>query len=132
MHEYHKGTFVENGNAYLFYGGSDGMHASALTKMLMVLQMANPTLGLILSIEKARIFLVLPVAILDAFFILWIFMSLSKTLEKLQARRMVAKLELYKKFTNILALFVIIYVAWIGYEIYFKGHMTKYLKNQKH
>jgi hypothetical protein len=33
---------------------------------------------------NARLFLVLPVAILDAFFILWIFTSLSKTLEKLQ------------------------------------------------
>lgn len=33
---------------------------------------------------KARLFLVLPVAILDAFFIIWIFTSLSKTLEKLQ------------------------------------------------
>lgn len=33
---------------------------------------------------KARIFLVLPVALLDACFILWIFSSLSKTLEKLQ------------------------------------------------
>lgn len=33
---------------------------------------------------KARLFLVLPVAILDAFFILWIFTSLSVTLTKLQ------------------------------------------------
>lgn len=33
---------------------------------------------------KARLFLVLPVAILDACFIVWIFSSLSKTLEKLQ------------------------------------------------
>ena len=33
---------------------------------------------------KARLFLVLPVAILDAFFILWIFTSLSATLTKLQ------------------------------------------------
>lgn len=33
---------------------------------------------------KARIFLVLPVTLLDACFILWIFSSLSKTLEKLQ------------------------------------------------
>ncbi|KAM0959566.1 hypothetical protein TB2_024322 [Malus domestica] len=33
---------------------------------------------------KARLFLVLPVAILDAFFILWIFTSLSATLNKLQ------------------------------------------------
>lgn len=33
---------------------------------------------------KTRLFLVLPVALLDASFILWIFSSLSKTLEKLQ------------------------------------------------
>ena len=33
---------------------------------------------------KARLFLVLPVALLDAFFILWIFNSLSATLNKLQ------------------------------------------------
>lgn len=33
---------------------------------------------------RARIFLVLPDALLDAFFILWIFTSLSKTLEQLQ------------------------------------------------
>lgn len=33
---------------------------------------------------KARLFFVLPVAILDAFFILWIFTSLSATLNKLQ------------------------------------------------
>ncbi|XP_057979356.1 uncharacterized protein LOC131165497 isoform X2 [Malania oleifera] len=33
---------------------------------------------------KAKLFLVLPVALLDACFILWIFSSLSKTLEKLQ------------------------------------------------
>lgn len=70
---------------------------------------------------KARLFLVLPVAILDAFFILWIFTSLSKTLEKLQARRMVAKLELYRKFTNALAVSVIVSVAWICYELYFKA-----------
>lgn len=70
---------------------------------------------------KARLFLVLPVAILDAFFILWIFTSLSKTLEKLQARRSFAKLELYRKFTNSLAVAVVLSVAWIGYELYFKA-----------
>lgn len=70
---------------------------------------------------KARLFLDFPVAVLDAFFILWIFTSLSRTLEKLQARRMIAKLELYRKFTNALAISVIISVAWIGYELYFKA-----------
>lgn len=70
---------------------------------------------------KARLFLVLPVALLDACFILWIFSSLSKTLEKLQIRRSMAKLELYRKFTNSLAISVLLSVAWIGYELYFNA-----------
>ncbi|KAJ7965158.1 Transmembrane protein like [Quillaja saponaria] len=70
---------------------------------------------------KARLFLVLPVALLDACFILWIFSSLSKTLEKLQIRRSMAKLELYRKFTNYLAVTVLLSVAWIGYELYFNA-----------
>lgn len=70
---------------------------------------------------KAKVFLVLPVAILDACFILWIFSSLSKTLEKLQMRRSMVKLELYRKFTNSLAVSVLLSVAWIGYELYFNA-----------
>ncbi|XP_022724795.1 transmembrane protein 87A-like [Durio zibethinus] len=71
---------------------------------------------------KARLFLILPVATLDAFFILWIFTSLSATLNKLQARRMVVKLDIYRKFTNALAVAVIVSVGWICYELYFKSN----------
>mmetsp|Transcript_63656 Transcript_63656/g.201285 ORF Transcript_63656/g.201285 Transcript_63656/m.201285 type:complete len:304 (+) Transcript_63656:851-1762(+) len=70
--------------------------------------------------SEARVFLVLPVAVLDAVFILWIFTSLSKTLSQLQARRQTAKLEVYRRFTNTLAVAVVLSVAWIGYEMYFK------------
>ncbi|CAN6575972.1 unnamed protein product [Malus baccata var. baccata] len=70
---------------------------------------------------KTKLFLVLPVAFLDSWFILWIFSSLSKTLEKLQIRRNLAKLELYRKFTNSLAIFVLLSVAWIGFELYFNA-----------
>ncbi len=70
---------------------------------------------------KEKVFLVIPLAMLDAIFILWIFTSLSKTLERLQARRSFAKLELYRRFTNSLAVAVIIAVLWIGYELYFKA-----------
>ncbi|KAL6139015.1 hypothetical protein ACLB2K_064293 [Fragaria x ananassa] len=70
---------------------------------------------------KAKLFLVLPVAFLDSCFILWIFSSLSKTLEKLQMRRNMAKLELYRKFTNSLAVSVLLSVAWIGFELYFNA-----------
>ncbi|KAM2993650.1 hypothetical protein FF2_045722 [Malus domestica] len=71
---------------------------------------------------KARLFLVLPVAVLDAFFILWIFTSLSATLKKLQARRMMVKLDIYRKFTNAMAVTVIVSVGWICYELYFKSN----------
>lgn len=71
--------------------------------------------------DKTKLILVLPVTFLDACFILWIFSSLSITLEKLQMRRSMAKLELYRKFTNSLAVSVVLSIAWIGYELYFNA-----------
>ncbi|KAJ9174599.1 hypothetical protein P3X46_013234 [Hevea brasiliensis] len=70
---------------------------------------------------RARLFLVLPDAFLDAFLILWIFTSLSRTLEQLQAKRSSVKLDIYRKFSNALAVAVIASVAWIAYEVYFKA-----------
>lgn len=70
---------------------------------------------------KTKLVLVLPVVLLDTCFILWIFSSLSNTLEKLQIRRSIAKLELYRKFTNSLAIVVVLSIAWIGYELYFNA-----------
>lgn len=46
--------------------------------------------------STARIILTLPVATLDCIFILWVFTSLSRTLNQLQARKAGAKLELYR------------------------------------
>ncbi|OIW04525.1 hypothetical protein TanjilG_13907 [Lupinus angustifolius] len=56
--------------------------------------------------------------------VVWIFTSLSATLNKLQARRMTSKLDIYRKFANALAVAVIISVGWICYEfqIYFKSN----------
>ncbi|KAG7658105.1 Lung seven transmembrane receptor-like [Arabidopsis suecica] len=70
---------------------------------------------------KTMIVLVIPVALLDACFILWIFSSLARTLEKLQIKRNMAKLELYRNFTNALAISVLLSIAWIGFELYFNG-----------
>ncbi|KAF7825410.1 transmembrane protein 87B [Senna tora] len=70
---------------------------------------------------KTKLVLVLPVVFLDSCFIIWIFSSLSKTLEKLQMRRNMAKLELYRKFTNTLAVSVLLSIAWIGFELYFNA-----------
>ncbi|XP_050213974.1 uncharacterized protein LOC126665272 [Mercurialis annua] len=71
--------------------------------------------------KKTELFFVLPVAFLDSCFIVWIFSSLSKTLEKLQMRRNLAKLDLYRKFTNCLAVTVLLSIAWIGFELYFNA-----------
>ncbi|KAG5036710.1 hypothetical protein JHK86_017550 [Glycine max] len=71
---------------------------------------------------KAKLLLVLPAAVLDVFFILWIFTSLSATLTKLQTRRMMIKLDIYRKFTNALAAAVLVSVGWICYELYFKSN----------
>lgn len=68
--------------------------------------------------SSERLFLVLPVAVIDAVFILWIFSSLSKTLAILQSKRSSSKLDLYRRFTNGMALAVLVAVAWIGYEMY--------------
>lgn len=70
---------------------------------------------------RARLLFVLPDSFLDAFLILWIFTSLSKTLEQLQAKRSSVKLDIYRKFSNALAVSVIASVTWIGYEVYFKA-----------
>lgn len=70
---------------------------------------------------KTKLMLVLPVVFLDTTCILWIFSSLSSTLEKLQIRRSMVKLDLYRKFTNSLAVFVVLSIAWIGYELYFNA-----------
>ncbi|CAI0423772.1 unnamed protein product [Linum tenue] len=71
--------------------------------------------------KRTELLLVLPVAFLDSCFILWIFSSLSKTLEKLQMRRNLVKLELYQRFTNYLAVSVLLSIAWIGFELYFNA-----------
>ena len=68
----------------------------------------------------ARALLGLPVAALDAVFVLWIFSSLSRTLAQVAARRAASKLDLYRKFTNLLAVMVWASVAWIAYETYYK------------
>ncbi len=70
--------------------------------------------------SSARVFLVAPVAALDAAFILWTFTALSSTLAALAQRRAAPKLELYRRFTNALAGAVVVSIAWIGYEMWFK------------
>ncbi|RLM86797.1 hypothetical protein C2845_PM04G32480 [Panicum miliaceum] len=68
-----------------------------------------------------RLFLVLLVAALNTVFVYWIFSSLSKTLTKLKARRMTAKLEMYRRLNNALIIAVAVSLGWIAFEIHFKS-----------
>ena len=70
--------------------------------------------------STARLVLVAPVAFLGATYILWIFTALSRTLAQTQARRQEVKFELYRRFTNALAVCVVASVGWIFYEMWFK------------
>nr|CAB3483436.1 unnamed protein product [Digitaria exilis] len=73
------------------------------------------------SSPARRLFLVLPVAVLNTVFVYWIFSSLSKTLNKLKARRMTEKLEMYRRLTNALLIAVAMSLGWITFEIHFKS-----------
>jgi hypothetical protein len=92
-----------------------------------------------------RLFLVLPLAVLNAVFVYWIFSSLSKTLNKLkvrisavlafhfgflflqhenksnfwslQAKRMTTKLEMYRMLNNALIIAVAVSLSWITFEV---------------
>eukprot|EP00891_Asterochloris_glomerata_P000521 jgi/Astpho2/521/Aster-03556 len=70
--------------------------------------------------STARIFLTMPVGILDALLVVWVFMALSRTLNQLQLRGAAHKLVLMKHFTNTLAVWVWVSVAWLGYELFVK------------
>ena len=70
--------------------------------------------------SSAKLILVLPVAIIDAILILWVFSALSKTLNKLASRKQAAKLSMYRQFTNVLAFGTLVAVGFIGFEMYFK------------
>eukprot|EP00736_Rhodelphis_marinus_P013262 Rmarinus@m.5137 len=66
----------------------------------------------------ARLLFIVPVAFLDACFMLWIFMALSGTVRQLKERRQEAKLQLYNRFTKAMMAFVALAVLWTLYHAY--------------
>lgn len=67
-----------------------------------------------------RMILVLPVALLDALFLTWVFTSLSRTLSQLHAKRKAVKLQLYLRFTWVLGANAVASLAFMIYELYFR------------
>ncbi|XP_047062236.1 uncharacterized protein LOC124669714 [Lolium rigidum] len=68
-----------------------------------------------------RLFLVLTVAALDAAFVCWIFAALSRTISRLKARRMAAKVEMYRRLATSLTIGVAVSLGWITFEVHFKS-----------
>ncbi len=63
--------------------------------------------------------LTVPVALLDGLCYWWIFVALSGLLQQLEERKQVAKLGLYKQFSNVLVASLVICAVFAAYQIYF-------------
>ena len=66
---------------------------------------------------SARLLLIVPMALLDAFFYWWLFSGLTRTLQQLSSRRQSAKLLLYRRFSHVLLAAVLISALWVGWQM---------------
>lgn len=64
-----------------------------------------------------RLLFILPVAFLDATFYWWIFSGLSRTLLQLSQRKQSAKLTLYRRFSHVLILSIVLSAAWVTWQM---------------
>ena len=65
----------------------------------------------------ARLLLIIPMALLDAFFYWWLFSGLARTLQQLSSRRQSAKLLLYRRFSHVLLAAVVASSLWVGWQM---------------
>ena len=66
-----------------------------------------------------RVVLVLPVGLLDAFYFYWCCSAISRTLSQLSSRRQSAKLELYRRFSHILLVLILVSGLWVTWQMLF-------------
>jgi len=64
-----------------------------------------------------RLLFILPVAFLDATFYWWIFSGLSRTLSQLSSRKQSAKLTLYRRFSHVLIMSIVLSAAWVTWQM---------------
>lgn len=76
-----------------------------------------------------RLIFVLPVAAMDAGFSVWIFSELSATVAQLEGRNQRTKLQVYRRFTRIMAALIVVSVAWSSYELYVIGSNPELMEN---
>ena len=66
---------------------------------------------------SSRLLLIIPMALLDAFFYWWLFSGLARTLQQLSSRRQSAKLLLYRRFSHVLLAAVVASTLWVGWQM---------------
>jgi hypothetical protein len=76
-----------------------------------------------------RLIFVLPVAAMDSGFSVWIFSELSATVAQLEGRNQRTKLQVYRRFTRIVAALIVVSVAWSSYELYVIGSHAESVEN---
>ena len=64
-----------------------------------------------------RLLLIVPMALLDAFFYWWLFSGLARTLQQLSSRRQTAKLLLYRRFSHVLLVAVAVSALWVCWQM---------------
>lgn len=66
-----------------------------------------------------RLLLVVPVGVLDAAYFWWCFSAMSRTLSQLARRRQSAKLLLYRRFSHVLMLLLLLSGVWVAWQMAF-------------
>ena len=69
-----------------------------------------------------RLLFILPVALLDALFYWWVFAALTRTLAQLSTRRQGAKLLLYRRFSHVLVVSIVLSAVWVSCQM---GHRLR-------
>lgn len=84
-----------------------------------VLDVASNTSRLEELALPTRLLLVTSVGALDALFFGWCFSALSSTLKQLSSRRQSAKLRLYRRFSRVLGVLLVVSALWVSWQMVF-------------
>ena len=103
--------------AKLQVGPLSPLHLPCISLSLPCISPASPVHLPCISPASPRLLLIIPMALLDAFFYWWLFSGLARTLQQLSSRRQSAKLLLYRRFSHVLLAAVVASTLWVGSQM---------------
>jgi hypothetical protein len=118
-----KPTLGVRGRRVVFLGFCYFIFATPLAIIDWVRQSPDISVG-------TRLIFVLPVAAMDSGFSVWIFSELSATVAQLEVRNQRTKLQVYRRFSRIMAALILVSVCWSSYELYVIGSDAVEIDNQ--